>query len=141
MHPGVEVFYPALALVLLTLIVALRMYKDRVGWFIKNRVSPQKASIRSERDWPAEIQKSSDNFQNLLELPILFYFATVVLYVTQTVDTIALVLAWLYVAHRYVHSFIHCTYNKVIQRFYVYAVSGLILFALWGKIGFDLLTA
>ncbi len=141
MHSGVEIFYPALALVLLTLIVWIRMYKDRVGWFRKNRVNPQRASTRSDRDWPAEIQKSSDNFQNLLELPILFYFATVVLYVTQTVDTVSLWLAWLYVAHRYVHSFIHCTYNKVIQRFFVYAVSGLILFALWGKIGFDLLTA
>jgi len=139
MHSGIEIFYPALALVLLTLIVWIRMYKDRVGWFKRNRINPQRASTRAERDWPAEIQKSSDNFQNLLELPMLFYIATVVLYVTQTVDTIALVLAWLYVAHRYVHSFIHCTYNKVIHRFNVYAVSGLILFALWGKIGWDLL--
>ncbi len=139
MQSGIEIFYPALALVLLTLIVWIRMYKDRVGWFKRNRINPQRTSTRAERDWPAEIQKSSDNFQNLLELPVLFYFATVVLYVTQTVDIVALSLAWLYVAHRYVHSFIHCTYNKVIHRFNVYAVSGLILFALWGKIGWDLL--
>jgi hypothetical protein len=40
--------------------------------------------------------------------------------------------AWLYVALRYVHSFIHLTYNRVIHRFAVYVLSTVILFMLWG---------
>ena len=40
--------------------------------------------------------------------------------------------AWLYVALRYIHSFIHLTYNGVIYRIAVYVLSTVILFMLWG---------
>jgi hypothetical protein len=42
--------------------------------------------------------------------------------------------AWLYVALRYIHSFIHLTYNRVIHRFAVYVLSTVILFTLWGVV-------
>ena len=37
-------------------------------------------------------------------------------------------LAWLYVALRYAHSAIHCTYNRVMHRFAVFIASMLVLF-------------
>jgi len=43
--------------------------------------------------------------------------------------------AWIYVALRCVHSFIHLTYNRVIHRFVVYALSAVVLFVLWGTLG------
>jgi hypothetical protein len=46
-----------------------------------------------------------------------------------------LLLAWLYVALRLVHSIIHCTYNRVKHRFVVYLASMIVLFAIWCAVG------
>lgn len=44
----------------------------------------------------------------------------------------ALVLAWAYVALRAVHSVIHITYNGVTHRLVAFALSNVVLIALWG---------
>ena len=43
-------------------------------------------------------------------------------------------LAWLFVLLRVGHSAIHCTYNKVMHRFYAYVAGGVALWLLWGAI-------
>jgi hypothetical protein len=40
-------------------------------------------------------------------------------------------LAWLYVALRFVHSYVHLTSNIVLRRFRVFIVSMLTLMAIW----------
>ena len=45
----------------------------------------------------------------------------------------------MYVALRYVHSFIHLTYNRVMHRFTVYVLSTVILFVLWGVLAVQVL--
>ena len=50
-------------------------------------------------------------------------------------------LAWIFVALRVLHSAIHCSYNKVMHRFYAYVAGGMVLFALWAWLGLQLLLA
>jgi hypothetical protein len=71
---------------------------------------------------------------NLLEIPLLFYVACITLYVTRHVDAPAVWLAWAYVALRAVHSLVHLTYNNVIHRLVVFALSNVILLALWVRL-------
>ena len=47
------------------------------------------------------------------------------------VTPVSLGLAWTYVGLRALHSLIQCTYNRVMHRFIVYALSSLTLLALW----------
>jgi len=68
---------------------------------------------------------------NLLELPVLFYVVCLAFFVTGKVDTLAVVLAWAYVALRAAHSVIHLSYNNVFHRLSVYAASNVVLLALW----------
>jgi hypothetical protein len=70
--------------------------------------------------------------KNLFEIPVLFYVLCGFLAVTDLTSVFFLVCAWLYVALRCVHSYIHITYNRVIHRFWVYAVSTSLLFLMWG---------
>jgi hypothetical protein len=49
-------------------------------------------------------------------------------------------LAWAYVALRIVHSAIHLTYNKVLHRLGVFALSNVVLVALWVNAGVRLLS-
>jgi len=37
-----------------------------------------------------------------------------------------------------VHSAIHCTYNNVMHRFFVYVTSTVLLFGLWAWLGIQL---
>jgi hypothetical protein len=46
-----------------------------------------------------------------------------------------LVLSWLYVALRVLHSLIHCTYNRVMHRFAVFVASMVVLFVIWCIVG------
>ena len=39
--------------------------------------------------------------------------------------------AWIYVALRVAHSAIHCTYNRVLHRFAVFATSCAVLLGMW----------
>ena len=134
------IFQPALALVLLTFVVWVYMYIRRIGWMRANRVHPDRgAKSRAQREFPADVAASSDNLENLFEMPVLFYFATVVLYVAANVDTVAIWLAWVYVALRYVHSFIHCRSGRVIYRFSVYNLSNVVLLVIWLRIAVALL--
>lgn len=68
---------------------------------------------------------------NLHEAPVLFYSISIIAFVTETVSTLILAIAWAYVALRYVHSYIYLMTNKVINRFRVFVTSQVLLMVLW----------
>ena len=129
------IILPAIALVLLTAIVWVRLYVDRIGEIRQRRIDPQ--SLATSASGAAALQRvqASDNFKNLFEVPVLFYALCAVLASAQDVSAFFVVGAWVYVALRCIHSFIHLTYNRVMHRFTVYVLSTVVLFALWAALG------
>ena len=126
------IFLPMIAMVLLTAVVLVRMYITRVKTMKKNRIHPQKiADHASAIELLRPAAGPADNFSNLFEAPVLFYAAVLTLFVTQTTDALALYTAWVYVAFRYLHSYIHVTYNKVLHRYKIYLLSTFTLWLLW----------
>ena len=69
---------------------------------------------------------------NLLELPVLFYAICVVAYITATVTTVIVAIAWLFVVLRIVHSLIHLTTNNLMHRLYAFVAGNTALLVLWG---------
>jgi hypothetical protein len=105
------------------------MYAKRIPFIQKSNLSPdQLTPLELSRISPPAISNPSDNLKNLLEIPVIFYAFVLFLYVTNNVDYIYVVAAWVFVAFRVLHSFVHCTVNIVILRFWLYCVSTL---ALW----------
>ena len=80
---------------------------------------------------PGHVSIPNRNYMNLLELPMLFYVASLMFFVTKKVDAIVLGIAWAYVALRIVHSVIHLTYNRVMHRIVPFAVGNVLLMAYW----------
>ena len=80
---------------------------------------------------PPHVAIPNRAMMNLLELPLLFYVASLMFYVAGRVDEIALGLAWTYVTLRIVHSAIQLTYNRVMHRLVPFAVSNFVLTAYW----------
>ncbi|GHE37975.1 MAPEG family protein [Vulcaniibacterium thermophilum] len=133
------ILLPGLAMAALTFVVWWAMYFQRIGQMKRERIHPQAVATSIQAAARLTESNRADNFRNLFELPVLFYFALTVAHLSGQVNAATLALAWLFVALRVVHSAIHCTYNKVMHRFYAYLAGGLALWALWGVLGYGLL--
>lgn len=123
---------PLLALVLLTFLVWFYLYIRRVAEMRRKRIDPQALSTRAQvQQLLTDSAAPANNFMNLLEMPVLFYLAVLLSLVLLVQDQLLVILAWTYVGLRYLHSLIHCTYNKVMHRFQVYFLSCLVLLLMW----------
>jgi hypothetical protein len=131
------IFLPVVAMGLLTASVWVRLYIVRLGEMRAQRIRPQDLASRANASLLKQTAPA-DNFMNLFELPVLFYTLAVVLYVLNFVDPVYVWLAGLFVALRYVHSIIHITYNKVVHRFFAYALGGAVLWIMWCRFAFQL---
>jgi hypothetical protein len=121
-----KIFAPFVGLMLLTLVVWFYMYGRRLPFIIRSKLSPQQLTpLEFARLSPAQVANPSDNLKNLFELPTLFYAVVLYLYVTQDVDWSYLTAAWVFFGFRVL---VHCTFNLVPLRFWLYVISAL---ALW----------
>ena len=132
-------WWPGVAMAALTFVVWLRMFFRRIGQMKRERIHPQAVATSGAAAARLTDSAAADNFRNLFELPVLFYLALAVAVQTAQVSTTTLSLAWAFVALRVGHSAIQCTYNKVIHRFYVYALGGTTLWIFWAVLAFGLL--
>ncbi len=131
---------PLLAQVALTFIVMLIMYRKRVAEMKTKRIHPQRTKTRSMAHGVlTDSETAADNYSNLFESPVLFYTAILLTLILMVQDSILVILAWTYVTSRYVHSFIHITYNKVMHRFSVFIFSSFVLLAFWVRLGWIIL--
>ena len=132
-------YWPAVAMVVLTITVWLRMYLTRIAQMKRERIHPQAVATSAQIAAKLTDSNAADNFRNLFELPVLFYLALVVAAQSGQVGAVTLALAWAFVALRVAHSAIQCSYNKVIHRFYTYLAGGVVLWVLWGVLAIGLL--
>jgi len=127
------IFEPVIVLVLLTLTVLVYTGYKRFGAGFAGRVRAGDFRYGETSNVPPDVAVANRNFMNLLEAPVLFYTFCIAAYVTHQAGAWALGLAWLYVALRIVHTFIHLTYNKILHRFLSYAAGNLVLLVMWLK--------
>jgi hypothetical protein len=132
------IFLPGVAMVALTFVVLMTMYRRRVAQMKRERIHPQAVATSAQSAAMLTDSGPADNFRNLFELPVLFYFALVVCAITGLDDTATLALAWAFVAARALHSAIQCSYNKVMHRFRAYLLGAAILLALWVRVAIHL---
>ncbi len=135
------ILFPLLAMFLLTCLVAATMLTRRVVFYKSNRVHPQKTATSAQMTATITDSRAADNFRNLFETPVLFYVASLIIFSAGLICTAHLVLAWGYVAARYVHSYIHCTSNVVMRRFYAFVASCTMLIGMWLMIAYQLIWA
>ena len=128
------IFHPAAALVLLTLLVMLLIPYRRWKAGFAREVNAGDFRYGESARVPGHVSLPNRNYMNLLELPLLFYVACIILYVLKAVDTTAVALAWAYVALRAGHSAVHVTYNNVFHRLGFFAASCVVLAVIWIRI-------
>ncbi|MGA9854091.1 MAG: MAPEG family protein [Gammaproteobacteria bacterium] len=133
-----SIFIPMMALVAWTFIIMLYMAYKRWSAGFAGRLKRGEFKVGESTDVPVDVRLAGRNFTNLFEMPLLLYVLSLALYVTHNVTQAILVLVWIFVALRVVHSLIHVTYNKIMHRFPIYAASSIVLLAMWVMFALDL---
>lgn len=118
-----------LAQVFLTLVMFIVLGARKAKAVKSGKVNRQQAAL-DNRVWPDDIVQVSNNIANQFEVPILFYILCVVLYSINAAGTIAVVLAWLFVASRYVHAWVHVGSNYVPVRMRLFMIGCVVVLAM-----------
>jgi hypothetical protein len=119
------------AMVLLTALVLAILFRARVGAVRQGLISAAYFRIYQGGAEPETSAKPSRHFANLFEAPILFYVACLAAMITHFTGPAIQVLAWLYVAVRVVHAYVHLGGNRLRYRMRAYFFSWGILLAMW----------
>ncbi len=129
--PQTLIFAPMGVLAFLTFAVLALIPFRRFRAGRAGQIRPDDFQYGESAAVPGHASIPNRNYMNLLELPMLFYVAGLMFYVTGKVDAGVLTLAWAYVALRAAHTAIHLTYNRVMHRLLPFALSNFVLMSIW----------
>lgn len=128
------ILQPVITLIAWSLVMWVWMYATRIpamaraGIDTKRLVGGAGADLRARI--PAQSQWPADNYNHLMEQPVLFYAVAIALAVQGQGDGMNLMIAWAYVGLRIVHSLVQAVWNRVIVRFALFSLATLMLIPL-----------
>lgn len=124
------IFLPVLVLVALTLVAFVRLGSARAA-AVKAGHDPKfyRAHIGAPEPEPAAA--AARHWDNLFELPTLFYAACIIAFVLGGVTGWTLGFAWAYATARVVQSLVHITYNNPAHRGGAFMLGVVFVLALW----------
>lgn len=128
-----QLVQPVVALVALTGVVWLLMFIYR-----NVAVARGQAQVGYYRGYSGEappewVERPARTFANLLEVPLLFYLACVLMLQTGTWDGTQVALAWLFVAMRVLHAAVYIGINVVPFRLVTYVMGCITLIVIWWR--------
>lgn len=135
-----HMLYPLFALVSLTFFIVIRLGLVRVRAVRQDGLNPGYFKYNRGGKPPEYMLRTEQNYTNLFELPILFYVAVIIAYITASVDLANILLAWLFVITRFIHTYSHLLHNKLLLRRKIFLYSSLVLIILWVKLFIQFIT-
>lgn len=108
--------------------IALVVAKSRAAR--AGQVDRERAALHHDA-WPESVLKINNNIRNQFEVPVLFYVVCFVLAAVNATGTLVQVLAWLFVASRGAHAWVHTRSNYVPARRRLFMAGVLVVMILW----------
>ncbi len=125
-----KLIYPTLAMIFWIFVVGIILAVRRKNAFASGAVQQDEVAVSTER-YPVPARLAAANFTNQFESPVIFFAVVMVAMETGATGYVMALLAWLYVATRVVHTFIHVGPNKLPLRGAVYGIGFIALFCMW----------
>lgn len=132
------IFWPMIAHAALVMIVYFELGRRRFKAGKAGKIQYDNYKVMGRSLEPDDCATASRNVVNNFELPVLFHAVVLALYLTNLAFLPQLVLAWLFVGTRYVHSFVHLTYNHVMHRAFCFFAGVFVLIAMWALFAVNL---
>lgn len=130
------IFWPMIAQVALVYSIYVLISRRRIQ--AVKAGSAKTSQFRENQVEPPESLFVRNNLTNQFELPVLFYACCLALNAAGAVNTATLILAWLFVATRVIHAWIHVTTNRVRRRRMMFILGWFILAAMWVALAWKL---
>ncbi len=124
------VLLPLFVQVLLTFALGFRAAGLRVAAVRRGDARARDVALR-EPNWPAPVMQVANAYQNQIELPVLFYVLTILAWITRHADLVFVLLAWVFVALRLMHAYVHVTSNRLAQRAMLFIAGAIVLAVMW----------
>ena len=116
--------------VLLILYIGSRSLKSRYSAVLSGKTKLSAIATNSS-NWPDDVRKWGNNFDNQFQVPTLWYAVCALLLVTGKVDWIFVALSWLILLTRLVHSYVHTGTNDVPPRMRAFLASFAFVLLMW----------
>lgn len=129
--PENAILLPVLAQVLLTITMYVALVVAKRKAVAAGLVDLERRALHDDA-WPDSVLKINNNIRNQFELPVLFYVTAVIHWQLGDPGAWTLALAWLFVASRIVHAWIHTHSNFVPARRRVFTFGVLVVTAMAG---------
>ena len=124
---------PIVALAAWSLLMLIWLYATRIPAMQRAGIKP--GQIKPGTDLPKLPPWASnvaDNYNHLMEQPTIFYATAFSLQLLGTTDQNTILLAWVYVGLRALHSLVQATVNVIIIRFSIFVIASVVLgFLIW----------
>lgn len=126
-----QLVQPIIAMFALTAVVWLLMLLWR-----NFAVFLRRASVRYYQDYRSDppdewIERPARAFNNLMQLPMLFYVIAILMIITPWTDRAQIDLAWMFIGARALHAANFIAFASLPFRFAFYAISSAVLAILW----------
>lgn len=125
------IFLPVLGQVLLTLVIYISLAVAKTRAVESGQVDLDRRALHGDA-WPESVVKINNNIRSQFEVPVLFYVVSIVLWLLGAAGLLAQLLAWLFLASRVVHAYIHTGSNYIPTRLAVFKFGFLVVFLMLG---------
>ena len=125
---GFEMFWPLMAHAFLVFCLYALLVVRRAAVVRSGKV--ERIAFRENLAEPEESRVVNRAIANQFELPVLFYALSVLLFITEADNIVAVVLAWIFVAARYVQATMQLTGNLPLRRLF-FMIGFVTLFLMW----------
>ena len=123
--------YAMFVLVILTMVIMVLTARVRIESVQSGTVPQSYYSLMEGHDIPDFVAKTTRNFNNLFEVPTLFYAGGAVYLALDQAGQLPIISACIFVAARVMHSIIHLSYNNVLHRLVIFAIGNLSVLVMW----------
>ena len=119
---------PIVALAAWSLLMLIWLYATRIPAMQRAGIKPSEIKPGDDpRKLPPWASNVADNYNHLMEQPTIFYATAFALQLLNITDQNTVLLAWVYVALRAIHSLVQATVNIIIIRFSIFVFASIVL--------------
>lgn len=123
--------YAMFAMVVLTFMVGIVAVVTRVKSVKNGSVKIKYYRTMGGQEVPEQLTKSTRCFNNMFEVPVLFYVVSTLFVILKTNNELALLFAWVFVGFRVAQAIVHLTYNNVLHRMLTFWGAVISVLSMW----------
>lgn len=116
--------------------VAVHLFRTRVRALKNKEVSMKYFRAYTEAPPPEYSRIAERHYENQFEVPTLFFPVGVMHFALGMANSLTLILMWLFVASRLLHTFTHLGSNNIKVRMIFFMISWVMIVALWAQMIF-----